>query len=313
MQVAEGNMRHFLERSTAQLDNLINYHTLNKRLTSDEFEADMMVNTRFAGNKIRLNKFSSWINTVNCVSITNKDNEASNGIVHIIDSVLNPDSSPQRNVADILLQDGRFTRFTYAMENTGISRALRRSKDAVTILAPTDNAFQKLQSSTLQNLLNDDKAGEALIKNHILPHTLCLPAVIGQHKLKAESNEKLSFNCSTKGVSIGQNITLKEFMTADNGVVYVIDEVMFPTRANNLLKLLEDEKLNTFLKLMKFTKVDETFEQAGDYTLFVPNEESMLNMDATKLKELMENRVKARQFVLHHAVQGKFKNPRNLR
>lgn len=49
------------------------------------------------------------------------------------------------------------------MENTGTSRMLRKSKSPVTVLAPTDEAFKYMKRSTLQRILNDDKAGEGKI------------------------------------------------------------------------------------------------------------------------------------------------------
>lgn len=41
---------------------------------------------------------------------------------------------------------------------------------------------------------------------------------------------------------------------------------------------MEDLQLNTFLKLVKFARVDETFDESGDYTVFVPTEDGMSGM-----------------------------------
>lgn len=307
MKSIEPNLERHMVPFSAQLNNLINYHTLENRQKSSLFEADMLLNTKYEGYKIRVNKFSSWINTVNCIRIVNKDNEATNGIVHIINAVLDPDGAPQRNIADILLQDGRFTLFSQAMENTGISRMLRKSKTPVTILAPTDQAFQSIKRSTLQRILNDDKAGEVLIKNHILPHTLCSAAIIGQHKLKTESKGKVTFGCNENGVTLDNTTSLNELISGENGIIYVTNKVMLPERANSLIKLMEEMQLDTFIKLMKFARVDETFEESGDYTLFAPSEKAMSSIEQGKLDELFQDRNKAKQFVLHHAIQGKLK------
>ncbi|XP_073982354.1 periostin-like isoform X2 [Rhodnius prolixus] len=307
MKSIEPSLEQSMVPFSSNLNNLINYHTMDNRLKSSLFEADMMINTKYEGYKLRLNKFSSWINTVNCKRIVNKDNEATNGIVHIINSVLNPEDAPQRNIADILLQDGRFNIFSQAMENTGTSRMLRKSKSPVTVLAPTDEAFKYMKRSTLQRILNDDKAGEALIKNHILPHTLCSAAVIGQHKLKTESKDKVIIECNENGIILDNTTSLDEFLSGENGVIYVTNRVMLPDKAKCLTKLMEGLQLNTFLKLVKFARVDETFDESGDYTVFVPTEDAMSGVQKEKLNELFQDRNKAKQFVLHHTIQGKLK------
>uniref|UniRef100_T1HCC0 FAS1 domain-containing protein n=1 Tax=Rhodnius prolixus TaxID=13249 RepID=T1HCC0_RHOPR len=263
MKSIEPSLEQSMVPFSSNLNNLINYHTMDNRLKSSLYEADMMINTKYEGYKLRLNKFSSW--------------------------------------------DGRFNIFSQAMENTGTSRMLRKSKSPVTVLAPTDEAFKYMKRSTLQRILNDDKAGEALIKNHILPHTLCSAAVIGQHKLKTESKDKVIIECNENGIILDNTTSLDEFLSGENGVIYVTNRVMLPDKAKCLTKLMEDLQLNTFLKLVKFARVDETFDESGDYTVFVPTEDGMSGVQKEKLNELFQDRNKAKQFVLHHTIQGKLK------
>lgn len=48
--------------------------------------------------------FLFQIETVNCVFIVRKDQEATNGIVHVIDSLLDPASTATRDLAELVLQ-----------------------------------------------------------------------------------------------------------------------------------------------------------------------------------------------------------------
>ena len=56
------------------------------------------------------------MNTVNCALFLQKDQQATNGIVHIIDSVLDPSKSLSDNVADVVLKVNFIFFFAYMVQ-----------------------------------------------------------------------------------------------------------------------------------------------------------------------------------------------------
>lgn len=46
--------------------------------------------------------------------------------------------------------------------------------------------------------------------------------------------------------------------------------------AKTIIQHLEEEKLSTFLELIKYAGLEDAFEKFGEYTLFVPSETAML-------------------------------------
>jgi hypothetical protein len=44
------------------------------------------------------------IETVNCAFIVRKDQEATNGVVHVVDSLLDPDFTAPRDLAQLVVQ-----------------------------------------------------------------------------------------------------------------------------------------------------------------------------------------------------------------
>jgi hypothetical protein len=44
------------------------------------------------------------IETVNCAFIIRKDQEATNGVVHVVDSLLDPDFTVPRDLAELVVQ-----------------------------------------------------------------------------------------------------------------------------------------------------------------------------------------------------------------
>ncbi|KAL1131673.1 hypothetical protein AAG570_011286, partial [Ranatra chinensis] len=253
-----------LERYLGTVQNpMVMYHIVDERLTSHHFKADTLVQTKYPGHELRINKFSS--------------------------------------------KDGRFSQFARIMEQSGISSSIRRSELHISILAPSDEAFQKLPKAVLSRILGGNYAREALIKNHIIPHTLCLPAILGHHKLRTESDEKIVMDCDKKGVTIKEKRLAPQFTLGRNGVIYMLNDVLLPDKVKSVVELAEEQGLDTFVSLIKAAKLENTFDDYGDYTLFVPSESSMQALPAERLQELRQNKEEAKKFVLHHCTEGRIR------
>ncbi|CAG2064869.1 unnamed protein product, partial [Timema podura] len=63
-----------LENYRGNPDNpILLYHLVGRKLTSQSFKADLLVESRYEGHKLRINKYSNGMETVNCVTIARKD------------------------------------------------------------------------------------------------------------------------------------------------------------------------------------------------------------------------------------------------
>lgn len=74
-----------------------------------------------------------------------------------------------------------------------------------------------------------------LLENHVLSHMMCIPAVVGEHKVKTVGSEKLVFDCDKKGAKVNNKRLTPEYTLADNGVLYVINDVLMPDRGEHFL------------------------------------------------------------------------------
>ncbi|XP_054270293.1 transforming growth factor-beta-induced protein ig-h3-like [Macrosteles quadrilineatus] len=296
--------------SPDQLRPILEYHLVEGRVTSAQFKADLLVPTRYSGHKLRINKYSSRIETVNCALLQRKDQEANNGVVHIISSLLEPSYSLERDLAELLAQDGRFQELSRAMDKSGLMVKLRDPEQAFTIFAPSDEAFTKIQPSRLSKILNDRNALRELLDNHIVPHAMCTPAIIDEHKVRTLGSGKVTIGCDRKGVKVDDNRLRADFTLGLNGVIYLVDNVLMPDRAKSIIQILEEEKLSSFLQLVRFSGLEDAFENFGEYTIFVPSEAAMFSLPAEILSSLKSNKEKARKFVLFHSTQGRIKTDR---
>ena len=93
--------------------------------------------------------------TVNCAPIVRKDQEATNGVVHLVESFLDP--IIPANIADSVARDGRFVQLDRLLRESQLDSDLKVG-GPYTIFAPYDEAFQKYPASRLQRIRADPQA-----------------------------------------------------------------------------------------------------------------------------------------------------------
>lgn len=135
------------------------------------------------------------------------------------------------NVLEVASTAGTFETLLIAANNAGLIGRLADPVHRVTVLAPTDAAFAKLPTGTVDYLLrpeNKDKLAQ-LVNNHIIAggvlsanfekDALNLPALSGQ-------------TVKLEGDHAGQAKIEYADVIASNGVIHVIDRVLVPTATN---------------------------------------------------------------------------------
>lgn len=73
----------------------------------------------------------------------------------------------------------------------------------------------------------------ALLEHHVIPHPICLPAIIGEHKVRSLDSEKLTFNCDKKGTTVEERRLRSDFVMGQNGFLHMLDDVLLPDRGNS--------------------------------------------------------------------------------
>eukprot|EP00978_Attheya_sp_CCMP212_P013215 scaffold33178_cov55-Attheya_sp.AAC.2 len=135
---------------------------------------------------------------INDATVIGADVEASNGVIHVIDKVLYPPSlGAPVNLYDLADEAAVFTTLLAAADATGVTESILKDKGPYTILAPTDDAFDKLPDGKLDALLNDLPTLTNILSYHVIP---------------------------------GRVTSTDAF--ASNGVVHIIDTVLLPPTTN---------------------------------------------------------------------------------
>jgi len=154
---------------------------------------------------------------VSGAEVKTADVVASNGVIHVIDTIILP---PEKDIVETAVAAGTFTKLASALTSADLVNALK-GPGPFTVFAPTDEAFGKLSAVP---------TGDAL-KNVLLYHVV--EGAVGSGDLKAGSVPTLLADKSVTvslqgGVEIDDAKVTTANILAKNGVIHVVDTVLVP-------------------------------------------------------------------------------------
>jgi len=211
------------KRNQATLDNILTYHVA----AGDYRAADVVSRIGLAmanGQRLAVNVHGKTVR-VDRAQLVTTDVVCSNGVIHVVDSVLMPETRSLPEIAN-----GRyFGTLLAAVKAAGLLDALS-GPGPFTILAPTDQAFSKLPKGTVKNLLKPENLGklQAILKYHVIPGRVSASQAIAAGRAKTLQGQTVDFEVADGRLRVrGAKATMTD-VNASNGVVHVIDSVLLP-------------------------------------------------------------------------------------
>jgi len=168
-------------------------------------------------------------------TVVSNDLRTSNGIIHVIDTVLLPVymRAPQRlDIVETAERAGAFGTLLAAVGAAGLTDVLR-SDGPFTVLAPTDEAFARLPEGTVEELLlpGNRDALTRILKHHVIAGEGLAAAVLSAGAVTTLIGERLPVGLAGGRLTIGDASVVKNDVLASNGVIHVIDAVLLPPAA----------------------------------------------------------------------------------
>lgn len=130
------------------------------------------------------------------------------------------------NIVQTAVAAGSFRTLVKAVQAAGLAETLS-GKGPFTVFAPTDEAFSKLPSGTVEGLLKDIPKLKSVLTYHVVPGRMMAADVVKQSSLKTVQGQSISVDAKGGAKVDGASI-LKADMATDNGVIHVIDKVILP-------------------------------------------------------------------------------------
>ena len=178
----------------------------------------------------------------NVARVIDGDKRASNGILHVVDTVLIPpvqdfsgsQSAPSaasqlHSTFDVLMNDGRFGRFTEDIQRAGLESMLSWH-GPFTVFAPTDAAYAALSVAMQQEMSKRDRDFQHLAMYHIVKGQIDLTTLQQSNQLPTMLGEKLMVSNADGFIMLDETVrtVLKEIQTS-NGIIYAVDAILIPS------------------------------------------------------------------------------------
>ena len=208
----------------AKLTAILTYHVVpGNVMAADVVKLDNA--TTVNGQRVAI-KVNDGKVMIDGATVTTTDIRASNGVIHVIDSVILPVTDTIPSVAQSADQ---FATLLAAVKAAGLDRTLS-GEGPFTVFAPTDEAFAKLPAGTVENLLKPENRDQLvkILTYHVVPGRVYSDQVVKLEKAKTVQGGELSIANRYGKVRINDATVIAADIQASNGVIHVIDTVILP-------------------------------------------------------------------------------------
>jgi len=225
-----------LMKDTEMLKQVLLFHVVAGEITSSMADNNIQLPS-VAGQPLLVNlylksKYYDGFITINGKRVVKADQKASNGLIHYIDGVMLP---PKGDLLATVLGDERFSTMVAAVKAADLVDVIGGAK-AMTIFAPTNDAFAKIPADALSALLEDKEALTKVLLRHGVGGSVMFSKGIMWAETETAGGETIATQVFRRGVIKVVSVTedgtrtaarvVDADIAASNGVIHAIDTVL---------------------------------------------------------------------------------------
>lgn len=265
--------------SGQDVSNILQYHVLPTEVLSGDLEATQTV-TALNGDELLIEAADGSVtitdNSGQSYQVVEADLQGTNGVVHIIEGVLNP--AP--NIADVAASNDNFSELVAALQDAELVSALEGA-GPFTVFAPTNEAFQGVDLAGL----SQDQLQE-ILQYHVVPDNIASADLEAEQSVEALAGGNL-FVTTNGEVSINDAATVTTAdIQASNGTIHAIDAVLLPDSYQTVVGVVSKRyNLQALEDAVVQAELVATLEGDGPYTVFAPDNEALGNVDLSGLSQ----------------------------
>ncbi|XP_007568696.1 periostin, osteoblast specific factor b isoform X1 [Poecilia formosa] len=287
-----------------ELFNALHYHMVNKRLLTKDLKNGLKLTSMYNDLGLYVNHYSNGVVTVNCARIIYGNQVATNGVVHVIDRVI---TSVGSTIQDYIEVEEDLTTLADVAQTAGLLEKLGQP-GFYTLFAPTNDAFDKIGGDTMERLLSDKDVLRALLNFHLLGSVQCSEAIMAGTSYETLEGNNIEIGCDGDSLTVnGIKMVLKKDIVTTNGVIHLIDQVLIPDSAKQVMELLGGSQ-STFGDMITELGLSAEMRADAEYTLLAPLNaaftDEVMSMDQSELKIILENHVLKNKFGLGQLYNG---------
>jgi transforming growth factor-beta-induced protein len=301
---------------TSVLKPLILYHVLGKKASSTDIPTGSSSYVTVNGKSVFTSKSATGV-YVNAIKVITADNQASNGVAHIIGAVLNPPTKNIVQLAQSLTTNPNLSLLVQAIlkASTGTTdvASVLSGNGPFTVFAPTNDAFTAIgfDAAKIASTPADDLA--TILTLHVISGEILSTDLVDNTSATTLNGSSVLIQLPTSGATVkgpgnvsASKITLVNNF-ATNGVVHIIDQVLLPpTDIMAYLKNIAGPDFSTLRAAIIRLGLSKALTNAGTFTVFAPTNAAFASAgiaDSTKIATF--DKVTLDSLIRYHVIASK--------
>nr|WP_286670519.1 fasciclin domain-containing protein [Fodinibius salsisoli] len=177
--------------------------------------------------------------------------------------------------------DQVLTTFVGLLEDADLDSTVANN-GPLTVIAPTNDAFSNLPEGLLDSLETPDLVN--ILRYHVVEEIVNYTQISGEEEIQSMLGENLFFERvqgATQDSLFINNSYFLGGLQATNGLIFVVDEVLFPDTYLNAAGLIAKRpQLNSLESAIEGANLTTTLsDTTAAYTVFAPTNEALENTD----------------------------------
>ena len=284
----------------ATLSEILLHHVVSGSVPSSAV-TDGMLATTVNGDKVKFGVNAGTV-TVGAATVTTADLQASNGIIHVIDTVL----TPPVDIPTTATSTGIHGSLVAAVIQADLLPTLQGT-GPFTVFAPTDQAFTDagIDLAALDNPTGKQTLSDILLY-HVVSSEVQSSDVTDCMSADAANGQPLSFTVGNTVMVNDANVTLTDVVSS-NGLIHVIDKVLTPSDyPNDIPRTAQCTGIHDSLVAGVIqAELLSTLQGSGPFTVFAPTDQAFTDagIDLAAL-DTPEGKATLSDILLYHVVAG---------
>ena len=266
------------------LSDVLQYHVIEDEVLSGDLSAAQTVTT-MQGEELTIEAADGTVtltdNSGQMYEVTEADLQGTNGIVHIIDGVLNP--AP--NIVDVASSNSDFSTLVDALGQTGLAEDLQGA-GPFTVFAPTNDAFSGV------DLPQDPAELADILQYHVVSGNIASGDLTTPQTVEALAGGDLFVTAENGDIIVNNNATVTTpDVGASNGTIHVVNQVLLPNQYLDIVQIAQkDYNLTSLVTALSNANLVSTLKGDGPFTVFAPTNAAFEEASST-IESLTESQV----------------------
>jgi uncharacterized surface protein with fasciclin (FAS1) repeats len=307
-----------------QLDSVLTYHVHNAAVYAGQLYNNEKISTLNGGSlTVTIGGGAVKINTA---TVVRANLNCTNGVVHAIDAALVPSdfSLPPKDILTTAVATADLATLVVAVKAANLTAALAMPNGPYVVFAPTNEAFAKIPTDTLNYLLAHPDELRAVLFYHIVDHRIYADEIQNFQRERTLNGGEMVFIVNGSGVFVDNTAkVIAVNVDCTNGVVHLIDTVLIPAKVaaaaaawveagepeapelSNIVALAEaTPDLSTLVVCIKAAGLANTLSGPGPFTVLAPVNDAFKRLPAGVVDYLLNHTAELKNVLLYHGIAG---------